>query len=986
MNLYKISTENRYEALEKISGLFTEEKNPAIILYDSNSKNNLIDHFIKYYDVTLKETYTVNHSGNIAVYSKEDFHLALMAFPLLVNKKFIFVEKSRFKYYKPDEKIIVLGEVSDVPGNITKKLKTKEDIIKFSKKSSWSNLVIINSSDMEGKETPFISDYKCPSLSLLGSYIAAIKKGIIYDASSVKSGHEIEKIINSSPEYKTVNNIIAVGTPASLPFVQTDFPDFIIGYNWKTDIIRDYTLFKGDYVRSSQGRIHGLNILDGSLLFQRSFLSKKLRKNIKLKGISSSDSVTCLEEMGAAAEVPTLRTSACFMSENLKHAGWDMAELYGKDNRYSNIIENLKDSLLCYIGNHGILLYIRCAEKCLGAGDLPLIPPAQIYCFSCITARTTGLWLSSNEIDWEYADVPVERNVPLMSIRQGASSFMGMLMCGLELEGDILVSEIMKYMQFGYSLGEAVKEAKNTLTATVKSSLMMMEGEALGNYELSKYYNQITVDECEIYGDPDIRLPGKKKSINHLYIDAKFNLREKINISINIPEDKWEEIDLPVGEKSQGMYYTKKFRTLYPKTPFSVLAGHMPVEKNCDTFIAKESIGYYNFKINLQINGGETVKYVELKNVKILDATDFDGNILDIKDIDPFEIFGYGRIKTSIFKDPMKVDIRKNWPFTVDGNELYIFIPTAMVVDESNIIARLKSASFTVHCTKKTSKISGKITSSELLPVNAYLTFMNKEGKKRRFDTDSEGNYSIVLPSDDYSLLIEEKLHYDYKDEISLKEKSIVKNFQLTPHEKFPVSLKISDSITDESVKGAVVKIMSLFGPKDRKMIEDYVKGKERYPHRFIKEFLTNSNGKIECNLPEGDYIADIYKKKESGKGAVYLRKEELLEVRKDKKNHIYKIEPAAAIFGQILDKHTGNGIPDSTLIVKYTGPEGKEKKLRFHTDMEGKFGSVVPAEQKLKVMGVFEGLTFKEEDNNGKGIILHKGEIFKIILVGSRR
>ncbi len=981
MNLYKISAEDRYEALEKISGLFIKEKNPAIILYDNNSNDNLITHFIKYYDIALKDVETFNDSDKIAVYSKEDFPLALMAFPLLANKNFLFVEKSRFNSHKSYGKIIILGDISDIPGHKT--LKTKEDIIKFSGKSSWSDLVIINSSDMDGKETPFISDYKCPFLSLLGSYICAIKKGIIYDAVNVNSGLEIEKKINVSTEYKHASNITAVGTPGSLPFVQTILPDFIIGYNWKTDVIRDYTLFKGDYVRASQGRIHGLNILDGSLLFQRSFLSKKLRKNIKLKGISSSDSVTCLEEMGAAAEVPTLRTSACFISENLKHAGWDMTELYGKDNRYSNIIENLKNSLLCYIGNHGILLYIRCAEKCLGAGDLPLIPPVQIYCFSCITARTTGLWLSSNEIDWEYEDVPVERNVPLMSIRQGASIFMGMLMCGLELEGDILVSEIMKYMQFGYSLGEAVKEAKNTLTATVKSSLMMMDGKSYGNYELSKYYNQITVYECEIYGDPDIKLPGKAKSIDHIYINAKFNVRGKINISINIPEDKWEKLQLPVGEKSQGMYYTKSFRTLYPRTPFSVLAGHMPVEKDEETFIAKQSIGYYNFKIKLQLNAGETVKYVELKSVNLLDATDFDGNILDIKNINPFEIFGYGRIKTSIFKDSVKTDIRYNWPFTVDGDDLYIFIPTAMVADEKRIIARLKSASFTVHCTRKSSHMSGKITSFEELPVNAYLTFINKEGKKRKVDTDSEGNYSAILPSDDYMLIIEEKLHYDYKENITIKEKSIVKNFRLTPHEKVPVNIKITDSITDEEIQGATVNIMSLFGPTDRKMIEEYVKGKERYPHRFIKKFVTDNNGNIECNLPEGDYIADIYKKKENGKGALYLRKEELLEVGKDKQNYAYKIEPAATIFGQIVDKHTGNGIPDSTLIVKYPGNKGKEKKLRFHTNMEGRFGAVVPAEQKLKLTGVFEGFIFKEEDNDGKGFVLHKGETFEIILAG---
>ncbi|MEQ8172130.1 MAG: hypothetical protein ABRQ38_24810 [Candidatus Eremiobacterota bacterium] len=984
MNLYKISAEDRYEALEKISALFIKEKNPAVILYDRNSQDNLISHFITYYDITLKEPESFNHSGNIAVYSKEDFPLALMAFPLLVNKKYLFIEKSRFNTHKSKGHIILLGNICDLPGHKT--LKTREDIIKFSGKSSWKDIVIINSSDMDSKETPFISDYRCPSLSLLGSYICAIKKGIIYDSVNVNSGLEIEKKINISTEYKHASNITVVGTPGSLPFVQTFLPDFIIGYNWKTDVIRDYTIFEGDYVKSSQGRIHGLNILDCSLLFQKSFLSKKLRKNIKLKGISSSDSVTCLEEMGAAAEVPTLRTSACFISKNLKNNGWHITELYGKDNRYSNIIENLKKSLLCYIGNHGILLYIRCAEKCLGAGDLPLIPPVQIYCFSCITTRTTGLWLSSNEIDWTYSDVPVEKNIPFMSIRQGASSFMGMLMCGLELEGDILVSEIMKYMQFGYTLGEAVKEAKNTLTATVKSSLMMTEREAYGNYELSKYYNQITVYECEIYGDPDIKLPGKAKSIDHLYINAKFNVRGKINISINIPEDKWEELQLPVGEKSQGMYYTKNFRTLYPRTPFSVLAGHMPVEKDAETFIAKESIGYYNFKIKLQLNAGETVKYVELKRVNLLDATDFDGNILDIKNINPFEIFGYGRIKTSIFKDSVKTDIRHNWPFTVDGDDLYIFIPTAMVADEKRIIARLKSASFTVHCTRKSSHMSGKITSSEELPVNAYLTFTNKEGKKRKIDTDSEGNYSAILPYDEYSMLIEEKLHYDYKGEITIKEKYVVKNIHLTGREKIPVNLKISDSITDEEIKGATVNIMSLFGPTERKMIEEYVKGKERYPHRFIKECLTDNNGNIACNLPEGDYIADIYKKKENGKGALYLRKEEFLEVRKDKQNHLYKIKPAATIFGQIVDKHTGNGIPDSTLIVKYPGSNGKEKKLRFHTNMEGRFGAVVPADQKLKLTGVFEGFTFKEEDNDGKGIVLHKGETFEIILVGTEQ
>jgi len=695
--------------------------------------------------------------------------------------------------------------------------------------------------------------------------------------------------------------------------------------------------------------------------------------------------VTTLEKIGSAAEIPTLRTSAILLSQNLKDAGWDMTELYGKDNSYSNIIENLKNSLLCYIGNHGILLYIRCGEKCLGALDLPTLPPVQIYCFSCITTRTTGLWLSTNDIDWEYVDVPLERNVPLNAIRQGASSFLGMLMCGFEVEGDVLISEVLKNMIFfGHTLGEAIKEAKNTLTASVKASLMAMEGESLGNYQLSRYYNRFTVYECELYGDPDMKLPVKRQKDNYAYIQIEDDNKGTKEISINIPPGVWKEIELPVGEKSQKMYYTRNYRTFYPKTPHSVLAGSMPVDKDPENHIARENIGYYNFKIKTEIPKGHTVKYIELKDVKLLDAYNFNGNKLE--GVDPYKIFGKGRIRTSLFKDAEEVDILSNWPFTlekdVDNEILWFFIPTSMVAEKEKIIARLASARFLIHYCKGVT-VRGRINSPDGTPPDAFITFISSERKKRRIDTDLSGNYSLSLPSGKYSLLVEADLHVSYREDIFIPESDMVKNISLSLKETYPVTLKVQDSVTDKPISSATVRLSILFGPRDRKMIEEYIKGKERYPHRFVKKLVTDENGKIEDNLPMGDYLVDIFKKKESGRGAIYLRKEDLLEVRKRHKENIYTLEPAGTVFGCILAEDTEEGLPDATVIVKIsTGTEGKEKTLRFHTDMKGSFGAVVPADHKFRVLGIFEGYEPGEENNKGEGILLHRGETAEVKLI----
>ena len=164
-------------------------------------------------------------------------------------------------------------------------------------------------------------------------------------------------------------------------------------------------------------------------------------------------------------------------------------------------------------------------------------------------------------------------------------------------------------------------------------------------------------------------------------------------------------------------------------------------------------------------------------------------------------------------------------------------------------------------------------------------------------------------------------------------------------------------------------------------MIELYTKGKEKYPNKFLKEFKTDEKGRIETSLPGGDYILDVYKKKGTP-GAIYHRREFFLEVPPSKEEKIFNLEPAGTILGKIIYNETKKGIPDSTILIAVdTGKEGKEKFMRFHTDMEGNFSCTVPAEKKLKIMGAFEGYKTEEVSD-----LLHKGEVREVKLVARRK
>ncbi len=992
MIVYKVSAKDKFLCLEKMSVLWKKSKNPAVIIYDDNSPPELIENFLSCYDVSTEGMESIktviSEDDTLITYGKENFPLALFAFPLFVKNRGIFIEKKRLEKLEniSCKNLIVLGD-TEIPKIMVKEkvyqLKTGEGVLKFCSKT-FSTLVIINSEDLNAEEIKtFSRDYVCPSLSILGSYIAAIREGIIYDASSKHpEGRETEQIINSSPEFEEIDSVITVGTAGTLPFIKSHLPDFIVGYNWRSDIIRECTLWKGNYIRASHGRITGLNILDASLLFMRSFLIDNI-KALSLKGISASDSITCLERMGAAAEVPTLRTSASITAENLEKYGWKIEKLYGEENTFSRIKENLENARLLYIGNHGIMLYIRCGGKSFGSEDLPSsMPSTQIFCLSCLTARTTGLWLSRDEINWDYAPVPPEKSLPLMAIRRGASSFMGLLMAGYELESDVMVSEILKNMTLlKLNLGEAVKEARNTITALYKSYLPTVGREARGNYQQWKFYGEITVNEPVIYGDPLAVLPAKEEKTPESCI--KYRDKENIKeVFINIPPESWKTVKMPVTGKSQDAYYTKSFKTFHPQTPDSVLAGWLPVERNPQTFIAKESIGYYFIKIKAEIPRGHTVKYIELKDVKILEAFDFYGKKLDLSCMDAFSIFGKFRYGTNNYRKPEESPVHHNWPFTIekgkDKETVWFFMPATTVTENPGIIANLLSAGFSVHHCKAYT-LKGKIISTDKTPLDAILTFMGPGGKIRVTDTDEEGNYEITLPEGKYWLSIESDLHINFSEEIII-DKDRREDFHMKLKDSHPVTIKVCDGKTEEPLSGAVVRSSVLFGPRDRKMIELYTKGKERYPHRFIKEYITGEDGRIKDNLTEGDYILDIYKKKDSP-GAIYLRQECHLEVFSEVKEKVFKMTPAGTVSGRLLYEDTGKGIPDSTVIIKVkTEPDGVEKHMRFHTDMEGIFHATVPAGYELKILGAFEGYKTEEID-----ALLNIGEVKEVTLFAKR-
>jgi len=139
-------------------------------------------------------------------------------------------------------------------------------------------------------------------------------------------------------------------------------------------------------------------------------------------------------------------------------------------------------------------------------------------------------------------------------------------------------------------------------------------------------------------------------------------------------------------------------------------------------------------------------------------------------------------------------------------------------------------------------------------------------------------------------------------------------------------------------------------------------------------------DGRIKDNLTEGDYILDIYKKKDSP-GAIYLRQECHLEVFSEAKEKVFKMTPAGTVSGRLLYEDTGKGIPDSTVIIKVkTEPDGIEKFMRFHTDMNGFFHATVPAGYELKILGAFEG--YKTEEIEA---MLNRGEVKEVTLSAKR-
>ena len=174
--------------------------------------------------------------------------------------------------------------------------------------------------------------------------------------------------------------------------------------------------------------------------------------------------------------------------------------------------------------------------------------------------------------------------------------------------------------------------------------------------------------------------------------------------------------------------------------------------------------------------------------------------------------------------------------------------------------------------------------------------------------------------------------------------------------EGHPVIVKICDGEKEEPLENVTVLCSVMFGPKDRQMVDMYIKGKEKYPHKFIKEFTTDSKGKLQTSLVEGDYILDIYRKKDDV-SAEYLRQEVLLEVYDKVEEKVFKITARCGqVKGHFLDEETKKGIPNSTVLIRIIKKQEKKKICVSIRIWKENFRPQYPAGKKLKVFGAFEG------------------------------
>jgi hypothetical protein len=871
-------------------------------------------------------------------------------------------------------------------------IKNYRDLLKCFEQAGLTSdyLVLYNSADLvQGNAGgDCLGKLWVKGLSLLLSNLAAYRNVFPFDAAALTPDPAmIEADINDmvaelglKPRYLAV-----LASPAVIPFFYEEKKMITA---WAEEMIRDIHVRVNDdlFFDLAEGRLmqHSPAGLSVQLI--------STRRYTEIQSFNGSDGRKVL-----IVGTPYVDTGIIFASDQslmksqlfpmLESSGYHLNVFEQKGAHYKKAAKGLTNAdFLLYTG-HGGPEGLHTHGKTLNRDDLPQLPPLVAYTSACSTVALVPHWYSDTEgLKWDGVAVDSRQVIGLSFVEKGALCFIGgATIEDLQYSTSIYAIFTEAVLIKGLSVGEALLATKNFISLFA-STLMQKNPDA---YRCYRWGTANAIHQQVLLGDPaftpiasaetDLKLPACHETLS----------REKLKITVEIPEERWRFSSAEVNEKEASKHYYRS-RRIDVESPYGedVISwgDYYRVAPNAEN-ISETAVMSSFVHLFSDLPPGMSPKQVKLVDSEAAGAR----CLLCDKEAAPPEDLTAAILKFKIpylLKPPIEIDMSESWAFSVEDrgsfSRLHWLVPLLLIDDHLSKATRIKKLVFEIDLLPSkglTGKVENASAERSYL-VGAGFAATESGDKKKKSMLFSSAVYALTRPDGSFTLNCAEgaKLAVEQqfplygllesyeglapgKELVSIEKTGLIKPVKAP---MFSLNGRLLDRASGEPISGGLVRVFR--GEEDP--VGDHL------IEAYAGEAYAASDGSFSFNLTAGKYLlaaaaAPGGMRYKSSRWAVELKEGEDCF-------RIYPLDRAVIVKGIVT--FDGNLPPDppAVAIKRYPAVEGEGALSKLPVNRDGSYECLVSFQDRFRVVLEEEGWKSIEDDNGGQGYKLNSGEILE--------
>ncbi|MDW7728495.1 MAG: C25 family cysteine peptidase [Bacillota bacterium] len=841
-------------------------------------------------------------------------------------------------------------------------------------------LVLYNSADLSTDSSGGDSLGKLwvRGLSLLLTTLSSYRNVIPYDANTAKpDAAVIEKNLNEMIRESGLKPrfLAVLASPASIPFFYEEKKAVTA---WTEEMVRDiHVRLNSDlFFDLSEGRL--MQHTTGGLSTQL-ISTKHYREILNHNGRDGKD-VTVVS-------TPHVESGIIFASDDalmqaqllplLEESKYRLKVLQGKESQYSRVGSELSRSdFLLYTG-HGGPEGLHTHGHTLNRADLPHMAPLVAYTSACSTVAMVPHWLSVNEgLDWEGIAVDTRQVIGLSFVEKGALCFVGgATIEDLQYSTSIYAIFMEALLVKGLSVGEAVKATRNFISLYA-ATLLQKNPTAYRKY---RWGTANAIHQQVLLGDPafvpceeaniDCRLPGGEEHISN----------GKINISVNIPQDRWRKASTVVNPKEASKHYYR-CRNIEVNTPYgeNIISwgDYYRVAPDAEN-ISEKGVMSGLIHLTADLLPGQAPKNLRLIEVEADDPFCLlcDNRSAPVENL--LEASSKFRLPY-LLQPPIELDMLESWAFSAeirsDHYRLHWLAPLLLINEKARSTIRLKKMVFEIETTPGVhyeGTVLGENSKEGYLVLSGFEGKVTADGKNKDLHingallalTEADGSYSILSAGGGKLLIQEQFPLYGLLDNYQVFKSDLIE--PKTDH-YLEYKLEIPDLVTlngclFDKYSGARIPegLIRIFRGESDPVGDPLIEA-------FAGETYTKGDGSFSIKLPAGKYL--LYAAA-APDGLRYKSAEWPLEIKAGNDcYHLFALDQAALIRGRVTFQGYCPPDPPAVAIKRYPKVEGEGSLSKVPVRRDGTYECLVSFQDRFQITIEEEGYSLIEDTNDSKG------------------